>query len=220
METDNVRGSRKPYHSGSLILPHTLLGTSNATSSVNDHPSIWMQRLPRNQATILTRQEHEACSNLARLAGSPHRRAELFLCIILHGRRNQRCPDRAGSNSIDADTKGDLLVVEPAGEGDDGSFGGCVVEEVRAPDVGIHRGTVDDCIARLEMLEGILGDVEGGVDVGVEGFQPLFSGGIRFSQQRNSHSAWKGCMDSEWMGRKGSKRCEEGGPTLRAHECR
>lgn len=166
-----------------------MLGTSNATSSVDYHPSVGMQRLPRNQATILTRQEHEACSNLARLAGSPHRRAELFLCIILHGRRNQRRPNRTGSNSIDADAEGDLLIVEPASEGDDGAFGGGVVEEVRAPNICVYRGAVDDCIARLEMLEGILGDIEGGVNVGVEGFQPLFSDGVRFNQQRNSHSA-------------------------------
>lgn len=155
-------------------MPHTLFGLRNITSSVDDHPAIWMQRLPRDQATILTRQKHEACSDLTRLTWSPHRRAELILRIILHGRRDQRRPDWARCNSIDADAKRDLLVVEATGKGDDGAFGGGVVEEIGAPNVGIHRGAVDDRVAGLEMLKGVLGDVEGGVDVGIEGLQPLF----------------------------------------------
>ncbi len=64
--------------------------------------------------------------------------------------------------------------MEATGERDDGAFGGGVVEEIGAPNVGVHRGAVDDCVAGLEMLKGVLGDVESGVDVGIEGLQPLF----------------------------------------------
>ena len=67
--------------------------------------------------------------------------------------------------------------MEAAGEGDDGAFGGGVVEEVGTADVGVYGGAVDDGVAALHMLEGVLGEVEVGVDVCVEGQQPLVSVG-------------------------------------------
>lgn len=134
-----------------------------------------MQRLPRNQATILTRQKDKASRNLARLSRSPHRGpAKLIHSILLHRRRDQRRPHGSGSDGVDADAELDLLVREAAGEGDDGAFGGGVVEEVRTTDVGVDGGAVDDCVAGFEVLEGVFGDEEVGVDVGVEGLEPLF----------------------------------------------
>ena len=69
--------------------------------------------------------------------------------------------------------------MEPAGEGDDGAFGGGVVEQVRAADVGVYGAVVDDGVAALHVREGVLGEVEVGVDVGVEGQEPLVSVGFR-----------------------------------------
>lgn len=69
----------------------------------------------------------------------------------------------------------DLLVVQAAGEGDDGAFAGGVVEEVGAADVGVHGGAVYDGVTGFHVREGVFGEVEVGVDVGVEGFDPLFS---------------------------------------------
>ena len=65
--------------------------------------------------------------------------------------------------------------METAGEGDDGAFGGGVVEEVGTADVGVYGGAVYDCVAGFHVGEGIFGEVEVGVDVGVEGFEPLIS---------------------------------------------
>lgn len=69
----------------------------------------------------------------------------------------------------------DLLVVQSTGEGHNGAFRGGVVEQVRAAYVCVDRGTVADGVAALHVLEGVLGEVEVGVDVGVERFQPLVS---------------------------------------------
>ena len=65
--------------------------------------------------------------------------------------------------------------METAGEGDDGAFGGGVVEEVGAADVGVYGGAVYDCVAGFHVGEGVFGEVEVGVDVCVEGFEPLVS---------------------------------------------
>ena len=65
--------------------------------------------------------------------------------------------------------------MESAGEGDDGAFSGGVVEEVGTTYVGVYGSAVDDCVAALHVLEGVFGEVEVGVDVCVEGLQPLVS---------------------------------------------
>lgn len=65
--------------------------------------------------------------------------------------------------------------METASEGDDGAFGGGVVEEVRTSDVGVYGGAVYDCVAGFHVGEGVFGEVEVGVDVCIEGFEPLIS---------------------------------------------
>ena len=67
--------------------------------------------------------------------------------------------------------------MEAAGEGDDGAFGGGVVEEVGTADVCVYGGVVDDGVAALHVLDGVLGEVEVGVDVCVERQEPLVSVG-------------------------------------------
>lgn len=144
--------------------------------TIDNHSTVRVQRLAGNQATVLACQKHEAGGNLGRLTGSPHRSpAELIDRILLHRRRDQWGPDRARSDGVDTDTEFDLLVGKAAGEGDDGAFAGGVVEEVGAADVGVDGGAVDDGVTGFHVLESIFGDVEHGVDVGVEGSQPLVS---------------------------------------------
>lgn len=144
--------------------------------AINHHTSIRMQTLPSNHTAVLTSQENKARRNLRRLCRPPHRRStQLVLSLFRHGGGDERGPDRAGADGVDADAVGDLLVVQAAGEGDDGAFGGGVVEEVGAADVGVDGGAVDDGVAAVHVREGVLGEVEVGVDVGVEGFEPLVS---------------------------------------------
>ena len=146
-----------------------------------------MQALPGDKTTILTRQKHKTGRNLTRLARPPHRRrAELVLRIGLHRGGDERGPDGAGADGVAADAVGDLLVGEAAREGDDGALGGGVVEEVWAADVGVHRGAVDDGVARVHVLEGVFGEVEVGVDVGVEGGEPLVS-------------VWESLLATNWL---------------------
>jgi len=135
-----------------------------------------MQTLPAHKTTILTRQKHKARRDLARLPWPSHRRpAKLIHGITLHRARDQRRPHGPRTDAIDADAEGDLLVAEAAGEGDDGAFAAGVVEQVGAADVGVYRGVVDDGVAGFHVFEGVFGHVEVGVDVCVEGFEPLVS---------------------------------------------
>ena len=71
---------------------------------------------------------------------------------MLHGRRDQRRPNGTGTDAIDADAIFKLLVGKAAGEGDDGTFAGGVVKEIRTADVGVDGGAVDDCVAGLHVL--------------------------------------------------------------------
>lgn len=135
-----------------------------------------MQRLPRDQTTVLTRQEDKARRDLTRLTRSPHRRpAKLIQSILLHGRRDQRRPHRPRSNSIDADPKPDLLVVKTAREGDNSTLRRRIIQKVWSANVGIDGSAINDCVAGFHVLEGIFGDEEVGVDIGVEGLEPLLS---------------------------------------------
>lgn len=143
-----------------------------------------MQTLPGNHAAVLTGQEDEAGRNLRRLGGAAHGRRELVLGAVVHGRGHERGPDGARAHGVDADALADLLVVEAAGEGDDGAFGGGVVEQVRAADVGVDRGAVEDRVPAFQVLEGVFGEVVVRVDVGVEGLEPLLSVWYCISCQR------------------------------------
>lgn len=148
-------------HASNMLHNPSLLSTSQPTKvhlAINHHTSIRMQALPSNHTAILTSQENKTSRNLRRLCRPPHRRgAQLVLRLLRHGGWDERGPDGAGADGVDADAVGDLLVVQAAGEGDDGAFGGGVVEEVRAADVGVDGGAVDDGVAAVHVREGVLG---------------------------------------------------------------
>ncbi len=133
-----------------------------------------MQALSRDQATILTRQEHKTRRDFRRLPGAPHRRGELVHGVVLHRRGDQWRPDGTGTHLVDADAEFHLLVGQGTGEGRDGAFAGGVVKEIGPANVGVDGAAIDDCVAGFHMREGVFGDEEHGVDVGVEGFDPLF----------------------------------------------
>lgn len=146
-----------------------------------------MQCLPRYQTAVLTCQEDEAGSNFRGLTRSAHGSpAELIHGILLHCRGDQWGPYGAGSDGVDADTESNLLVGQATGEGDDGTFGGGVVQKIGATDVGVDGGVVDDGVTRFHVLKSVLGDVEIRVDIGVEGLEPLISrdGWVQLSVQK------------------------------------
>jgi len=135
-----------------------------------------MQTLATDQTTILTGQKHKTSRNLTRLARPPHRRrTKLILRILLHRARNQGCPDWPRADGVDPNAVANLLVVQPAGEGYDCSLAGRVVEQVGTPNVGVYRGAINNCVARFHVRKGVFGEVEVGVDVRIEGFEPLVS---------------------------------------------
>lgn len=140
------------YSLNRFLLPST--STYLSISSILDplphlaphnNTPIRMQTLPTNKTTIRTGQKHKTSSHLARLSWSSHRTRELLLRLLVHGSWDERCPNRAGTDGIDADSVFDLLVGESAREGYDGSFGGGVIEEVGAPDVVVYGGAGYDC---------------------------------------------------------------------------
>ena len=105
----------------------------------------------------------------------------------------------------------DLQIVETAGEGDYGAFAGGVVEEVGAADVGVYGGVIYDCGAGFHVWEGVFGEVEVGVDVGVEGREPLLSvdEGMVVSNGGNSE-VWQKSRE----GREGEKTYSESSAML------
>lgn len=55
-------------------------------SAINNHATIRMQTLARDETAILAGEEDEASRDLAGLTRSTHRRAaELILCVFVHG---------------------------------------------------------------------------------------------------------------------------------------
>ena len=69
-----------------------------------------MKRLARNRRTVHARQEHKAGRNLARLGGPTNWRDEALERFVGHGGWDQRGPDGAGRNSVDADAAAGVLV--------------------------------------------------------------------------------------------------------------
>ncbi len=135
-----------------------------------------MQTLPGNHTAVLTRQENKAGCNLRRLRRTTHRcSTKLVLRLFVHGRGDKRSPDWPRADGVDTDAFGNLLVMQSTGESHNGAFAGSVVEEIRAANVCVDGRAVADCVAALHVLKGVLGEVEVGVDVGVEGLEPLVS---------------------------------------------
>jgi hypothetical protein len=132
-----------------------------------------MQALSTNKTTLRSRQKHKTSGNLYGLTGSSHWARKLLLRILIHGRWDQRCPDRTRTDAIDSDAFLNLLICETTRESYDGAFRCGVVEQVGTADVGVYGGAGDDCVAGLHLREDVFGEEEERVDVGVEGVKPL-----------------------------------------------
>lgn len=143
---------------------------------IDDDTAVGVDSLPRDGRAIRAGKEDEARRNLTRLQRPPHRTCELLHRLIGHGRRDQRRPNRARRHGINPDAPSNVLVGQAAGKGDDGAFGGSIVKKVRTTDVGVYGSVVDDGAAARHVGEGVFGHEKEGVDVCVEGVEPLFPG--------------------------------------------
>src|SRR5690606_615805 len=78
---------------GSILLP------------IDDFPSIWMQYLTGNIRSVVACQEHVRRGYFHRLAGpfQGYVCSELRYFLLGKSSRDQRCPDRPGSDAIDTD---------------------------------------------------------------------------------------------------------------------
>lgn len=150
-----------------------LSGSCSQYLAVNNDTTVGVDGLATNGRRVGASEEDETCRDLAGLAGPAHGGCELILCFMVHGGRDERCPNGAGCDSVDTDASADVLVGETTREGHDGALGGCVVEKIGTADVGVDGGVVDDCVALLHVGKAVLGEVEVWVDVDVEGVLPL-----------------------------------------------
>jgi hypothetical protein len=143
--------------------------------AIHNNSAIGMNRLASDGSAVHTRQEHKASCHLTGLERPANGCCELLLRVLSHGRNDQRRPHRAWCDSIDPDSLTGVLVGKTTSEGDDGALGGCVVKEIRSSNVRVDACIVDDCAARLHVWERVFGEVEDGMDVCVEGLNPLLS---------------------------------------------
>jgi hypothetical protein len=91
--------------------------------TVDNNTAVGVDGLARDRSTVGVCEEDEASGNLRGLRGTANRRAELFLSLVVHSSRDEGCPDGTGSDGVDTDATTDVLVVETAGERDDGTLG-------------------------------------------------------------------------------------------------
>jgi hypothetical protein len=134
-------------------------------STVNHNTTVGMNDLPTDLGAVRAGKENKHSRDLTRLSTTPNGSAKGFLRLLRHGRNDQRGPNGTGSDSVDADALGHPLVAEAVGESGDGALSARVVEQIRAADVGVHAGIVDDCVALGHVREGVLGEVEEGCEV-------------------------------------------------------
>ena len=97
--------------------------------TADDNTTVGVEGLSSNGRAVWRSQEDKAGSDLRRLRRTANRAGELGLGLLVHGGGNQRSPDGTGSDCVDADAAANVLVVETAGEGDDGALCRCVVLE-------------------------------------------------------------------------------------------
>ena len=139
-----------------------LLKSTDCYSTVNNNTTIAVDHLSTDLTTVCASQENNNSRNLTRLSTTTDGPRESLLRLFGHGRDDQRCPDRTGSNCIDTNALADPLVAETVGESCDGALGAGVVEQVGTADVGVDTRIVDDCVALGHVWEGVLGEVEEG----------------------------------------------------------
>jgi len=124
----------------------------------NNHTSVRMQALPRDETAVRTRQEHKASRNFTWLSWPTHRTSERLLRLIIHGSRNQRRPNRTWAHAIYSDPVLNLLIRETASESYNCSLGRSVVKKVRTADVMVYGRAGDDCVTALHLREDIFGE--------------------------------------------------------------
>lgn len=91
--------------------------------TVDNNTAVGVDGLARDGSTVGVCEEDEASSDLRGLRRAADRAGEIFLCLMVHGGRDKGCPDGARSDGVDTDATTDVLVMETAGEGDDGTLG-------------------------------------------------------------------------------------------------
>ena len=147
--------------------------------TADDSSHVGVKCLSTEGAAVFTGEEDNGSGNLTWLSRTAQRSgSELLLVLTLHGRWDERCPDGSRGNSVDANAVSGLLIAQATGEGDDCALGGGVVEKVGTTDIGVDAGVVDDGAAALHVWQRVLGKVEVGVNVGVEGVEPLVFGKV------------------------------------------
>lgn len=144
--------------------------------TIDDAASVAVDGLTAQSAGVLTGQEDNTGRNLRWLTWPSLWCRELLLCLLAHCSRDEWRPNWTWCHGIHANTPVYVLVAETTGERDDGTLCRCVVEKIWTADVGIDGGVVDDCGAFGHVWEDVFGEVEEGMDVGVEGLFPLFPG--------------------------------------------
>ena len=90
--------------------------------TADDNTSVGVKGLSSNGRAVGRSQEDKASGDLRGLRGTADRAGEFALSLLVHGGGDQRSPDGTGSDCVDADAAADVLVVETAGEGDDGAL--------------------------------------------------------------------------------------------------
>lgn len=77
------------------------------------------------------------------------------------------------THTVHPDSILDLLVRQSPGKGNDSSLCGCIIKQIRATDIVVDRSAVDYRGAVLQMRNRVLGEIEDGMDVSIEGAFPL-----------------------------------------------
>src|SRR5699024_3351415 len=115
-------------------------------------------------------------SDLSRLSDASKRStfAELFHLFFVKTRRDQRCPDRAGSHSVYANILFCQSLGKRAGESDDGSFGSGIIDKIPFSFVGGDRGRVDNRTSRRQMGKSCFRQKEMGKNIYPECLRQLF----------------------------------------------
>ena len=80
---------------------------------------------------------------------------------------------RSWAYSIHANTIRYLLIVQTTSKSNDAAFARSIVEKVRAANVAINGGIVDDGIATLHVLKRIFSQEEIGMHVRIKSLDPL-----------------------------------------------
>lgn len=90
---------------------------------------------------------------------------------------------RTGANTVDSYAFTDLLVGQTSGKRYNSSLGRRIVKEIRSTNVMVNRRAVDYSRAPFHVREGVLGEIEEWMDVGIERILPLIPVGLSASSR-------------------------------------